>query len=63
MADWEIRQLETPESLEAIEALQDVIWPGNQVEIVPVHVFLLPYIMEVWCWGVCKQQAGWDAIG
>jgi predicted GNAT superfamily acetyltransferase len=39
MADWEIRQLETPESLEEVEALQDVIWPGNQVEIVPVHVF------------------------
>jgi len=40
MADWEIHQLENPESLHEIEELQGVIWPGSQREIVPVHMFL-----------------------
>jgi predicted GNAT superfamily acetyltransferase len=40
MIDWEIRQLETPESLAEVETLQDVIWPGSLRDIVPVHVFL-----------------------
>ena len=40
MPDWEIHQLETPESLQGIEELQDVIWPGSMREIVPVHMLL-----------------------
>ena len=40
MPDWEICQLENPESLQKIEELQDLIWPGSQKEIVPIHMFL-----------------------
>ena len=35
----DIRFLETPEELKAVEDLQHVIWPGNEIEIVPVHIF------------------------
>lgn len=40
MTDWEIRQLETPDSLQGIEELQEMIWPGSQRDIVPIHMFL-----------------------
>jgi predicted GNAT superfamily acetyltransferase len=40
MPEWEIHQLESPESLQAIEEFQDAIWPGSQREIVPIHVLL-----------------------
>ncbi len=40
MPDWEICQLETPESLHPIEELQGLIWAGSQHEIVPIHMFL-----------------------
>jgi len=40
MPDWEIHQLESPESLQSIEDLQGLIWPGNPHEIVPIHMFL-----------------------
>lgn len=39
MFDWEIRRLETPDSLQEIEEIQAVIWPGDKHEIVPVHMF------------------------
>ena len=35
----DIRILETPQDLEAVERLQRLIWPGNELEIVPVHIF------------------------
>jgi predicted GNAT superfamily acetyltransferase len=40
MPNWEIHQLESPESLQGIEELQAMIWPGSQREIVPIHMFL-----------------------
>lgn len=40
MSDWEIHQLETPESLQGIDDLQEEIWPGSQGEIVPFHMLL-----------------------
>ncbi|MFH2039284.1 MAG: GNAT family N-acetyltransferase [Chloroflexota bacterium] len=40
MTDWEIRQLDTPESLCQIEEFQDLIWSGSHHEIVPIHMFL-----------------------
>jgi predicted GNAT superfamily acetyltransferase len=33
-----LRILETPEDLMAVEALQRLVWPGNETEIVPVHM-------------------------
>ncbi len=35
----DIRLLESPEELKAVEDLQRIIWPGNEIEIVPVHIF------------------------
>jgi predicted GNAT superfamily acetyltransferase len=40
MRDWEIRILETPEEMAAVEELQLLVWPGNELEIVPVHLLL-----------------------
>jgi predicted GNAT superfamily acetyltransferase len=35
----DIRILETPEELAAVEEIQRSIWPGNEIEIVPIHIF------------------------
>jgi predicted GNAT superfamily acetyltransferase len=35
----EICILETPEEMAAVEVLQRLVWPGNETEIVPVHIF------------------------
>ena len=35
-----IRLLETPEDLTAVEELQKLVWPGDDTEIVPVHMLL-----------------------
>jgi len=35
---YEIRVLETPAELSAVEELQHLIWPGDETEIVPVHM-------------------------
>ena len=35
-----IRFLETPEELTAAEDLQRLVWPGDDTEIVPVHMLL-----------------------
>jgi len=35
----EIRIIESPQDLEAVEELQRLIWSGNDVDLVPVHVF------------------------
>lgn len=34
----DIRVLETPEELAAVEVLQRLVWPGNETEIIPVHM-------------------------
>lgn len=36
--DFEIRILETPQEMEAVVALQRLVWPGDDIEIVPVHM-------------------------
>ena len=35
-----LRLLETTAELSAVEELQGLIWPGNEIEIVPVHMLL-----------------------
>lgn len=37
---WNIRLLHTAEEMFRVEALQRVVWPGDDVEIVPGHVLL-----------------------
>lgn len=39
MTNIEIRILESPEDLKFVEDIQRIIWPGNDIEIVPVHIF------------------------
>ena len=36
----QIRHLETPEELAAVEELQRQIWPGDDTEVVPVHMLM-----------------------
>jgi len=36
----DIRLIETPEELTAVEELQRQVWSGNDIEVVPVHMFL-----------------------
>lgn len=40
MNDWTLRLIEDPSDLEAVEALQRLVWPGNDIEIVPVHMLV-----------------------
>ncbi len=40
MIDWRLRIIETPAEISAVEHLQRLIWPGNETEIVPVHMLV-----------------------
>ena len=40
MAEWIIHLLETPEEMTAIEALQRLVWPGSETDVIPAHVLL-----------------------
>lgn len=37
---WNLHALHTPEEMAAVEALQQIIWPGDDLEVVPAHVLL-----------------------
>jgi predicted GNAT superfamily acetyltransferase len=39
-AGWRLSIIDTPEELAEVEALQRVVWPGNDLEVVPAHVLL-----------------------
>jgi len=40
MPEWIIRLLETPEEMTAVEALQSVVWPSPDLDVVPKDMFL-----------------------
>jgi predicted GNAT superfamily acetyltransferase len=40
MSEWTLKILDTPDDLMAVEHLQRVVWPGNETEVVPVHMFI-----------------------
>jgi len=40
MAEWTIRLLETPEEMTKVEALQRLVWPGPETDIIPAHMLL-----------------------
>jgi len=40
MADWDIHKINTPEALYEVEELQGLIWPGSELDIVPLHMML-----------------------
>ncbi|MFH2103698.1 MAG: GNAT family N-acetyltransferase [Chloroflexota bacterium] len=40
MADWVARILESPQEMEMVEALQRLVWPESETDIVPAHMLL-----------------------
>ena len=40
MPDFIIRALETPEDMSAVEALQRIVWPGSETDVVPAHMLI-----------------------
>ncbi|HEY5269306.1 MAG TPA: hypothetical protein VII97_03155 [Anaerolineales bacterium] len=40
MAEWNIHLLETPEEMTAVEALQRLVWPGSETDVIPAHMLL-----------------------
>ncbi|MEZ0395938.1 MAG: GNAT family N-acetyltransferase [Anaerolineales bacterium] len=38
--DWIIRLIETPEEMRLVEALQRLVWPGSETDVVPSHLLL-----------------------
>jgi len=40
MGDWTLRILTSHEDFEAVEALQRVVWPGSETDIVPAHMLI-----------------------
>ena len=40
LMEFQIRLLDTPEEMQTVEVLQQLVWPGNDLEIVPVHMLL-----------------------
>jgi predicted GNAT superfamily acetyltransferase len=40
MANFNIRLLETPEDMTLVEELQRAIWPGSEIDVVPMHVLI-----------------------
>lgn len=40
MTDWTIQLLESPEEMAAVEALQRLVWPGPETDVIPAHMLL-----------------------
>ena len=40
MAEWIIRLLDSPEEMAAAEALQRLVWPDSETDIIPAHMLL-----------------------
>ncbi len=40
MPSWNIRLLETPEEMSAVEELQRQVWPGSETDVVPAHLLI-----------------------
>ncbi|NOZ00033.1 MAG: GNAT family N-acetyltransferase [Chloroflexi bacterium] len=40
MPPWNIRLIETPEEMTAVEALQRLVWPGSETDVVPAHLLV-----------------------
>jgi predicted GNAT superfamily acetyltransferase len=40
MTEWTIHILNTPEEMAAVEALQRLVWPGSETDVIPVHMLL-----------------------
>jgi predicted GNAT superfamily acetyltransferase len=40
LTEWALKILESPEEMVLVEDLQRVVWSGNEIEIVPVHLLI-----------------------
>jgi len=40
MNPWNLRILETPDEMRLVEDLQRLVWPGDDTEIVPIHMLI-----------------------
>jgi predicted GNAT superfamily acetyltransferase len=40
MTEWIIRILETPDEMASVEALQRLVWPGSETDVIPAHMLL-----------------------
>jgi predicted GNAT superfamily acetyltransferase len=40
MPEWTIRLLDKPEEMTAVEALQRLVWPGSETDVIPAHLLL-----------------------
>ncbi len=40
MPEWTIKLLESPEEMAAVEALQRLVWPDSETDVVPAHMLL-----------------------
>jgi predicted GNAT superfamily acetyltransferase len=40
MVNWDLRIIETVNELKQVEALQRIVWPGSETDIVPVHLLV-----------------------
>jgi predicted GNAT superfamily acetyltransferase len=40
MSNWNIRLLESPDEMAAVEALQKEVWPGSDTDVVPAHLLV-----------------------
>ena len=40
MSSWNIQLLEEPDAMAAVEALQRVVWPGSETDVVPAHLLI-----------------------
>ncbi len=40
MPEWTIRVIETPEQMTAVEDLQRLVWPGPEIEVLPITILL-----------------------
>jgi predicted GNAT superfamily acetyltransferase len=40
MSGWKLKILDKPPEMEAVEALQRLVWPDSETEVVPVHMLI-----------------------
>jgi predicted GNAT superfamily acetyltransferase len=38
--EWTIRFLKSPEEMDAVEAIQRLVWPGSETDVIPAHMLL-----------------------
>ncbi|MBN1305747.1 MAG: hypothetical protein JXA13_15020 [Anaerolineales bacterium] len=50
--------MNTPDEMVAVEALLRLVWPGNETEVLPVHILITAVENGGLVLGACKDGAG-----